>query len=293
MKIGGCSRTSLSDAGHSDQTGFEGEQRRPYSSAVDNEIATQNLAKMAEQLPVQVEKISNDSLYEVQLSDPNAGNEAHAAEHTALPEQATDTVAPSGASYVVALNSDFYRQRRRRIGLNADEAFSLTEQGKFARQSALLQCRRVADDGRFSRIGRPQSAGGRRRRGADVRHLRRILRREGQLAWVLSRTCTALLRSCAPPRPYRHDRPQTLRHRRVSDVSGRGAVEAIVLDADRECRLIPMPEQISAGCGLVPQTHLDELNAVRLLLSEQAISNDGRYEVRFENRIKTVEEWHD
>ena len=76
--------------------------------SVDNEIATQNLAKMAEQLKlsVQVEKI-NDSLYEVQLSDPNAGNEAHAAEHTALPEQATDTVAPSGASYVVVLNSDF------------------------------------------------------------------------------------------------------------------------------------------------------------------------------------------
>lgn len=45
------------------------------------------------------------------------------------------------------------------------------------------------------------------------------------------------------------------------------AAEAIVLDADRECRLIP--------------------------LSEQAISNDGCYEVHFENRIKTVEEWHD
>lgn len=71
------------------------------------------------------------------------------------------------------------------------------------------------------------------------------------------------------------------------------AAEAIILDADRECRLIPMPEQISAGCGLVLQTHLDELNAVRLLLSEQAISNEGCYEVRFENRIKTLEEWHD
>ena len=51
--------------------------------SVDNEIATQNLAKMAEQLKlsVQVEKI-NDSLYEVQLSDPNAGNESHSVEHS-------------------------------------------------------------------------------------------------------------------------------------------------------------------------------------------------------------------
>ncbi|HRG30548.1 MAG TPA: sulfurtransferase TusA family protein, partial [Trichococcus flocculiformis] len=85
--------------------------------SVDNEIATQNLAKMAEQLKlsVQVEKI-NDSLYEVQLSDPNAGNEAHAAEHTALPEQSTDTVAPSGASYVVVLNSDFIGNGSEELG---------------------------------------------------------------------------------------------------------------------------------------------------------------------------------
>lgn len=70
------------------------------------------------------------------------------------------------------------------------------------------------------------------------------------------------------------------------------AAEAVVLDAGRECRLIPMPEQISAGCGLVLQTHLDELTAVRLLLSEYAISNDGCFEVRFENRKKFVEVWH-
>ena len=99
--------------------------------SVDNEIATQNLAKMAEQLKlsVQVEKI-NDSLYEVQLSDPNAGNEAHAAGHTALPEQATDTVAPSGASYVVVLNSDFIGNGSEELGrtLMKSFLFSLTEQ---------------------------------------------------------------------------------------------------------------------------------------------------------------------
>ena len=99
--------------------------------SVDNEIATQNLAKMAEQLKlsVQVEKI-NDSLYEVQLSDPNAGNEAHAAEHTALPEQTTDTVAPSGASYVVVLNSDFIGNGSEELGCTLMKSFlfSLTEQ---------------------------------------------------------------------------------------------------------------------------------------------------------------------
>ena len=71
------------------------------------------------------------------------------------------------------------------------------------------------------------------------------------------------------------------------------AAEAVVLKAGRECRLIPMPEQISAGCGLVLQTHLTELTAIRLLLTERSISNDGCYEVRFENRKKSVEEWHD
>ena len=92
--------------------------------SVDNEIATQNLAKMAEQLKlsVQVEKI-NDSLYEVQLSDPNAGNEAHAAEHTALPEQTTDTVAPSGASYVVVLNSDSIGNGSEELGRTLMKSF--------------------------------------------------------------------------------------------------------------------------------------------------------------------------
>jgi selenium metabolism protein YedF len=99
--------------------------------SVDNEIATQNLAKMAEQLKlsVQIEKI-NDSLYEVQLSDPNAGNEAHIAEHSALPEHAADTVAPSGASYVVVLNSDFIGNGSEELGrtLMKSFLFSLTEQ---------------------------------------------------------------------------------------------------------------------------------------------------------------------
>jgi selenium metabolism protein YedF len=99
--------------------------------SVDNEIATQNLAKMAEQLKlsVQIEKI-NDSLYEVQLSDPNAGNEAYIAEHSALPEHAADIVAPSGASYVVVLNSAFIGSGSEKLGrtLMKSFLFSLTEQ---------------------------------------------------------------------------------------------------------------------------------------------------------------------
>jgi hypothetical protein len=43
----------------------------------------------------------------------------------------------------------------------------------------------------------------------------------------------------------------------------------------------------------VLQTHLAELTVVRLLLSERSISNDGCYEVHFENRKKSVEAWHD
>ncbi len=152
--------------------------------SVDNEIATQNLAKMAEQLKlsVQVEKI-NDSLYEVQLSDPNAGKEPHAAEHPALPEQTNETLKSSGTNYVVVLNSDFIGNGSEELGrtLMKSFLFSLTEQEGPARQSALLQCRRIADDGRFVRVGRPQSAGGRRRRGPDLRHLRGILWREGQI----------------------------------------------------------------------------------------------------------------
>ena len=99
--------------------------------SVDNEIATQNLAKMAEQLKlsVQVEKI-NDSLYEVQLSDPNAGKEPHAAEHPALPEQTNETLKSSGTNYVVVLNSDFIGNGSEELGrtLMKSFLFSLTEQ---------------------------------------------------------------------------------------------------------------------------------------------------------------------
>lgn len=69
------------------------------------------------------------------------------------------------------------------------------------------------------------------------------------------------------------------------------AAEAAVLAAGYACRLIPMPEQISAGCGLVLQTSLEELSEIRLLLSGQNVSLDGCYEVRFENRKKFVTDW--
>jgi hypothetical protein len=69
------------------------------------------------------------------------------------------------------------------------------------------------------------------------------------------------------------------------------AAEAIALAAGYACRLIPMPEQISAGCGLVLQTILAELSEIRMLLSGQNVSLDGCYEVRFENRKKFVTDW--
>lgn len=69
------------------------------------------------------------------------------------------------------------------------------------------------------------------------------------------------------------------------------AAEATVLAAGYLCRLIPMPEQISAGCGLVLQTRLEELAEIRSLLSKHNVSLDGFYEASFENRKKFVTEW--
>lgn len=71
------------------------------------------------------------------------------------------------------------------------------------------------------------------------------------------------------------------------------SAEATVLAAGYACRLIPMPEQISAGCGLVLQTNLEALSVIRVLLSSQSVSLDGCYEVRFENRKKFVTEWEE
>jgi selenium metabolism protein YedF len=86
---------------------------------------------MAEQLKliVQVEKI-NDSLYEVKLSDPKAGNELAVAEQTPIPEQVSGTVEPFGTSYVVVLNSDFIGNGSEELGrtLMKSFLFSLTEQ---------------------------------------------------------------------------------------------------------------------------------------------------------------------
>ena len=151
---------------------------------VDNEIATQNLAKMAEQLKlsVQVEKI-NDSLYEVQLSDPNAGNEPHAAKHTVIPEQAAETVASSGASYVVVLNSDFIGNGSEELGrtLMKSFLFSLTEQEVLPEKVLCYNAGALLTTEGSAVSGRPQSAGGRRRRGADLRYLWGILWREGQI----------------------------------------------------------------------------------------------------------------
>lgn len=56
-----------------------------------------------------------------------------------------------------------------------------------------------------------------------------------------------------------------------------------------DCRLIPMPEQLSAGCGLVLQFPVEDVKAVQTILEENRIAVDGYYEVHFLNRKKSVD----
>lgn len=66
------------------------------------------------------------------------------------------------------------------------------------------------------------------------------------------------------------------------------AAEAAGLAAGVECRLIPMPEQVSAGCGLVLQVSMEKIKETEKLLANSHIHLEGCYEVWFENRRKTV-----
>lgn len=67
------------------------------------------------------------------------------------------------------------------------------------------------------------------------------------------------------------------------------AAEAQVKAAGYECRLIPMPEQISAGCGLVLQVSVEQTLDIQKQLIDHQISLEGSYEVWFENRKKFVQ----
>ena len=50
-----------------------------------------------------------------------------------------------------------------------------------------------------------------------------------------------------------------------------------------------MPEQISAGCGLVLQFPVEDAKAVQTILEANRIAIDGYYEVQFIDRKKTVD----
>ena len=67
------------------------------------------------------------------------------------------------------------------------------------------------------------------------------------------------------------------------------AAEIHVSDSAIDCRLIPMPEQLSAGCGLVLQFSVEDVKAVQTILEENRIAVDGYYEVHFLNRKKSVD----
>ncbi len=58
-------------------------------------------------------------------------------------------------------------------------------------------------------------------------------------------------------------------------------------------RLIPIPEQVSAGCGLVLQLSMDDLKEIETFIIKEAISYDGIYEVLVsKERKKTVLPWN-
>ena len=57
-------------------------------------------------------------------------------------------------------------------------------------------------------------------------------------------------------------------------------------------RLIPIPEQISAGCGLVLQLAIDDLKEIEAFMKKETIVYDGIYEVSVSNeRKKTILPW--
>lgn len=56
-----------------------------------------------------------------------------------------------------------------------------------------------------------------------------------------------------------------------------------------ECRLIPLPEQIASGCGLVLQFSLDQVEKMKTSLLKEKIAVNGMYEVILsKNRQKMV-----
>lgn len=58
------------------------------------------------------------------------------------------------------------------------------------------------------------------------------------------------------------------------------------------CRLIPIPEQVSAGCGLVLQLSIVDIKNVETFMLKKGVTYDGIYEVFVtKERKKTVLTW--
>lgn len=75
--------------------------------------------------------------------------------------------------------------------------------------------------------------------------------------------------------------------------SAASQAEIKMKEKDWTGRLIPIPEQISAGCGLVLQIPMQDLKKVETFIIEEAISYDGIYEVLVsKDRKKTILPWH-
>ncbi|MEG0267715.1 MAG: DUF3343 domain-containing protein [Carnobacterium sp.] len=53
-------------------------------------------------------------------------------------------------------------------------------------------------------------------------------------------------------------------------------------------RLIPVPEQISAGCGLVLQLTLDDMKEIETVMIKERIAYDGIYEVSVSKERKKI-----
>lgn len=66
----------------------------------------------------------------------------------------------------------------------------------------------------------------------------------------------------------------------------------LTMEEKVECRLIPLPPQLSKGCGLVLQFPWSEVILLSEYVKEKGIQHEGIYEVRVsEIRAKTVSPW--
>ncbi|WP_414839178.1 DUF3343 domain-containing protein [Carnobacterium sp. TMP28] len=74
--------------------------------------------------------------------------------------------------------------------------------------------------------------------------------------------------------------------------SAASQAEIKITEKNWTCRLIPIPEQLSAGCGLVLQLSMDDVKEIKAFITKEAISCEGIYEVIVsKERKKTVSSW--